>query len=921
MKKFLIVDGNSILNRAFYGLAGARMTTADGLHTNAIFGFLNIYYMIVEKFEPDYVAVAFDLHAPTFRHKMYKEYKGTRKGMPDELKEQVPVIKEVLKAMNIHIFELEGYEADDILGTIASLNEKNEIFTYILTGDRDSYQLISSTTNIIYPSNKGSKTDYTVYTPELLKEEKGIEPYQVVDIKSLMGDSSDNIPGVKGIGEKTAYSLIYKYTTMENIYKNIDNLDASLKVIEKLKNDEEMAKLSYTLATINREVPVELNYDDVIVKDVNKEELYKLFKKLSFNKFLSKYDFSTVSKEAEKESVKESNLSISKDNVIVITRDNYNSLNDEIKKLFELDSLSYILNLDTGANPEDLDFYDNNLPCNNYSYVSMYNSNIDKCYIFNLKELDEKDVDYILKSIAENKVNKYGFNIKQDMRFFMTKYEAQISNFTYDLNLACYLLDSNRSYKFEAVLGELFGIILDFENNEEKDKQLSLFETMEDGNKSDIDENTSIQIALATKGIYLSKEIMDKKIADVNMTSLLYDIEVPLSLTLASMEKEGMYVDKDKLDDFDIQISKRINELEEDIYKYAGEEFNINSSQQLGRILFEKLELPTKKKTKTGYSTNKDVLEALEDYHPIIPLLIEYRQVIKLKTTYVDGLREKIKDDSRIHTTFTQTVTSTGRLSSIEPNLQNIPVRLELGSKIRTFFTAPNGKKIVDADYSQIELRVLSHISKDKVMQQAFNDGIDVHKVTASQVFNVDINDVTKKMRSKAKAVNFGIVYGISEFGLAKNIGVSWKEAKEYINTYLEKYSGIHKFMQDIVKEAKEDGYVTTMFNRRRYIPELNSKNKNMVQFGERVAMNTPIQGSAADIIKIAMNKLYKLIKENNLKSRLVMQVHDELIVETYDDEVEIISKLMKEAMENVVKLDIPLVVDLNVGNSWYEAK
>lgn len=405
------------------------------------------------------------------------------------------------------------------------------------------------------------------------------------------------------------------------------------------------------------------------------------------------------------------------------------------------------------------------------------------------------------------------------------------------------------------------------------------------------------------------------------MYSLMYDIEIPLSETLANMESVGMYVDKNKLEEFGLEISKRIEELEKEIYDLAGEEFNINSPQQLGVVLFEKLKLPGKKKTKTGYSTNKEVLEELEEYHDIIPLLIEYRQTMKLKSTYVDGLKATIKKDSRIHTTFMQTVTSTGRLSSVEPNLQNIPIRLELGSKIRTFFTAPQGKEIVDADYSQIELRVLSHISKDETMQNAFNNGIDVHKVTASQVFGVPLEEVTKQMRSKAKAVNFGIVYGISEFGLAKNVGTSWKEAKEYIDTYLQKYHGIREFMQNIVKEAKENGYVSTIFGRRRYIPELKNKNKNIVQFGERVAMNTPIQGSAADIIKIAMNKLYKALKENNLKSKLVMQVHDELIVETFDDELEIVKKLMKESMENVIKLDIPLDIDLNVGKSWYDAK
>lgn len=923
MEKFLIIDGNSILNRAFYGLAGARMTTSEGLHTNAIFGFLNIYYMIIEKFTPNYVAVAFDLKAPTFRHKMYEEYKGTRKGMPDELKEQVPIIKEVLRAMNIPIFEIEGYEADDILGTIASLNEKNtsrDIFTYILTGDRDSYQLISSKTSIIFPSTKMGKTDYTVYTPEVLMQEKGIDPYQVVDIKSLMGDASDNIPGVKGIGEKTAYTLIGKYTTLDNLYKNIDNLDASTKIIEKLRNDEEMARLSYTLATINREVPITLDYEATRITDVNKEALYPLFKKLSFNKFLSKYDFNDIQEKAQEESSNLSELNVSKDNIIIIKKNNIEKYQTEIDNVLNEDEIAYILNVNYKEQA-----FGSILNINDKSFLSIYSASLDKNYIisldsWNIEDNEDKEViNKLFKKFATSKCNKLGYNIKQDIRYFFTNICDQISNFSYDLLIGCYLLDSTRNYKFDGILEELYGIILNVEDKNKEQVQLSLFET--EDNLNNIDDNLSKEISLATKGIYLSKSIIDSKLKKDNMYSLMYDIEIPLSETLANMESVGMYVDKNKLEEFGLEISKRIEELEKEIYDLAGEEFNINSPQQLGVVLFEKLKLPGKKKTKTGYSTNKEVLEELEEYHDIIPLLIEYRQTMKLKSTYVDGLKATIKKDSRIHTTFMQTVTSTGRLSSVEPNLQNIPIRLELGSKIRTFFTAPQGKEIVDADYSQIELRVLSHISKDETMQNAFNNGIDVHKVTASQVFGVPLEEVTKQMRSKAKAVNFGIVYGISEFGLAKNVGTSWKEAKEYIDTYLQKYHGIREFMQNIVKEAKENGYVSTIFGRRRYIPELKNKNKNIVQFGERVAMNTPIQGSAADIIKIAMNKLYKALKENKLKSKLVMQVHDELIVETFDDELEIVKKLMKESMENVIKLDIPLDIDLNVGKSWYDAK
>lgn len=923
MEKFLVIDGNSILNRAFYGLGAARMVTAEGLHTNAIFGFLNIYYMIMEKFEPNYVAVAFDLKAPTFRHKMFADYKGTRKGMPDELREQVPVIKDVLRAMNIKIFEMEGYEADDILGTIASLNDNNlskDIHTYILTGDRDSYQLISQKTSIIFPSNKGSKTDYTIYTPELLKEEKNIEPYQVVDVKSLMGDASDNIPGVKGIGEKTAYTLIEKYTTMENIYANIDTLDASPKIIEKLKADKDMASMSYTLATINRNVPLEYTLEDVVVKEINKEALFPLFKKLAFNKFLSKYDFDGVSEEITKKSAQKSEINMEDKNIVVVDSRNITEHINRIDKLFSKEEVSYLLNINND------EYFTPTLKISDHNLLVLYDKTTDMCYIINIDDIEKQDtsiIKNILIKLATSKAIKVGYNVKQDIRYIFTNVSSKIEKFDYDLLVACYLLDSTRNFKFESILEELFGVIINVEDNK-KEVQLSFFEEIQDeseNNKNTIDDYLAKNLALSVKGISYSKDIMEEKLKADGMYELFKDIEMPLCETLASMETTGMYVDKSKLDDFDKIISARLEELEKKIYMLADEEFNINSPQQLGIILFEKLNLPGKKKTKTGYSTNKEVLESLEEYHEIIPLLIEYRQTMKLKSTYVDGLIPKIKEDSRIHTTFTQTVTSTGRLSSIEPNLQNIPIRLELGSKIRTFFTAPTGRKIMDADYSQIELRVLSHISKDEVMQSAFNNGIDVHKVTASQVFDVPLDEVTKAMRSKAKAVNFGIVYGISEFGLAKNIGTSWREAKDYMEKYLEKYSGIHSFMTDIVKEAKEKGYVTTLYGRRRYIPELKNKNKNMVQFGERVAMNTPIQGTAADIIKIAMNRLYKALKDNDLKSKLVMQVHDELIVETYEEEIEIVEKLMRESMENVIKLDIPLDIDLNIGQSWYDAK
>lgn len=919
MKKFLVIDGNSIMNRAFYGLNANMTSSYAGIHTNALYGFLNIYWMILDKVMPDYVAVSFDLKAPTFRHKMYAEYKGTRKGMPQELAEQMPVIKEILTAMNVPILQLEGYEADDILGTVAKSNTENNIFTYILTGDKDSFQLISDTTSIIIPTTRFGKTEYTIYTPELLKEKNNIEPYQVVEIKSLMGDSSDNIPGVKGIGEKTAYSLIWDYTTLEEIYENIDSIHVSEKVREKLINGKDIAFLSKELATINVNVPIEIDYTNCEFSDVNLEMLYRLFKKLEFNKFLSKYDFSKI--EIIEEDIPDLNKNTPKiefdlKKVIVVDNQNVTEYIECIKNVFEEDEISYLIN---GITNED------NIYINNKNVFAIYSNIQDVIYVINIDSLKESSkihvLDDLFKAFAMSKSFKMGYNIKPDIRYILTNYTKDISNFSFDLMIAYYLLDSAKSnYLIDYILNDLYKIVIEKETSKEE-KQLSLFEAFIDDNDEFLNEKELKNIAIYLKGIFLSYNIIKEKLQNVNMLKLFEEIEMPLTETLAAIECAGMYIDKDKLNEFDIEITEILETLEKEIYEYAGEEFNINSPQQLGVILFEKLNLPTVKKNKTGYSTDKSVLEELSEFHPIIDKVLEYRQVMKLKGTFVDGLKDKIGEDGRIHTTFMQALTSTGRLSSVEPNLQNIPVRMELGSKIRTFFTAENDNIIVDADYSQIELRVLAHISKDETMINAFNDNIDVHKVTASQVFGVSLDDVTPIMRTHAKAVNFGIVYGISDFGLAKNIGTSRKEAKQYIDNYLEKYKGIRYFMQDIVMDANNQGYVSTIFGRRRYIPELKSKNRNVIQFGERVAMNTPIQGTAADIIKIAMNNIYRKLKENNLKSKLIMQVHDELIIESCQEEVDKVKEIMKTCMENVVNLKVKLDVDLNTGKSWYDAK
>ncbi len=925
MEKFLVIDGNSIMNRAFYGVMNKKMlSTKDGLYTNAIYGFLNIYWMMLEKEKFDYVAVSFDLKAPTFRHEMYKEYKANRKAMPEELKIQMPVIKEVLKAMNISILEIEGYEADDVLGTISKSNESKEIATYILTGDRDSFQLISQLTTVVMPISKMGKTEYLLYTPELLKEKYTITPSQVIEVKALMGDSSDNIPGVKGIGEKTAHILVNSYNDIDTIYSNINTIDVSDKIKEKLKNDKEMAYTSRTLATINRDVPININYEECRIKEINKEEVYKLFKNLEFNKFLAKFDFSDV----------ENSLNISvnetkKLNIPNLTTHstcyNITNLSDTNFQKFENilnneEKISYYLNIYDNRNEKS-----QNITNKKISYISIYSEANNIIYTVYLDKLDSNDRLKLLDIFAKSKVNKLGYNIKQDILYMFNNNISTISNFNFDLLIAYYLIDSNKTkYEFSKIYEELFDISFNANISSITNTQISLFDTLDTSSTKQDDvlsEDENFNLTLYLKGIYYSYDIILQKLKSLNMYMLYHDVEMPLVETLANMEYNGMYIDLNKLNEFDIDLTKNILDIQKEIYTLAGEEFNISSTQQLGKIIFEKLGLPTKRKTKTGYSTDKEVLEELSEYHEIIPKVLDYRQFVKLKTTYVDGLRNKIADDGRIHTTFMQTVASTGRLSSTEPNLQNIPVRLELGRKIRSFFTSESYSLIVDADYSQIELRVLASLANDETMIKAFKNNEDIHTVTASQVFGVDINNVTKEMRSKAKAVNFGIVYGISDFGLAKNIGTSVKDANKYINNYLDKYIGIKEYMESTVAKAKEDGYVTTILGRIRYIPELKASNKNVLQFGERIAMNTPIQGSAADIIKLAMNKVYNEIKEKKLKSKLVMQVHDELIIESKKDEVNIIKEILKNCMENVIELSVPLNIDLNVGKSWYDTK
>lgn len=904
---FLIIDGNSIINRAFYGIR--LLTTKDGVYTNAVYGFLNIYYMIMEKLNPKYVAVTFDLSKPTFRHELYADYKGGRRSMPDELRPQIPLLKEILGYMNVKILELEGYEADDILGTVSKINTSNDIFTYILSGDRDTLQLISDTTTIVIPSTKNGKTDYAYFDKALLKEKYGITPEQVIDIKSLMGDSSDNIKGVAGIGEKTAHLLIEKYDNLENIYNNIETLETTNSVKDKLMKGKDDAFLSYKLATICKDVPINLSYNEVGIKDVDIDNLSNIFNRLSFKKFLDKYTGGKLIETKNEHEFYEDFENI-----------NYINLESDKNAIYQnLDSLV--------TNEISFTYFDEKCPISNFrNNVYVYNVSTDAIIYFNINS------ENVLKSFANSDVDKIGFDIKPLIKICFDKNIEEFVGFNNDVKIGYFLNNSSISnVSIDMIAYNLLSIVLPKVIDEKKNKtiQTSIFDMIdnnkedkenEDTNKLSDDEKKYIYAYL--KIIYDSNKYIIQELKDKNLYKLYTDIEMPLVETLANMESTGMYVDKEKLKEFGLYLDTGISKLEKEIYDLAGEEFNVNSPKQLQEILFVKLGLKGTKKNDSGLSTDKEVLESLMDDHEIIPKILEYRSMTKLKSTYVDSLLNLLDENSRLHTTFMQTVTATGRLSSVEPNLQNIPVKTEIGSKIRECFVPPNSNsKIIDADYSQIELRVLAHMSKDEIMIKAFKENKDIHTITASEVFDIPINEVTSSLRSKAKAVNFGIVYGISDYGLAKNINSSRAEAKKYIEEYKNTYKGVTDFMKDSINSCKEKGYANTLWGRRRDVPEIKSANFNTRTFGERVAMNMPIQGTAADIIKIAMNNIYKEFKVKALVSKIIMQVHDELVIESPINEVDIAKEIVTRNMQNVINFDVPLLVDINVGDSWLEAK
>ena len=901
MSRLILVDGNSIMNRAFYGIMGSKMlTTSDGTYTNAVYGFLSILFKIEEDLNPDYIAVAFDLKGPTERHKMYEGYKANRHGMPDELAQQMPIIKDVLKAMNIKIIEKQGYEGDDILGTLSKEAEEQGIDVTILSGDRDTFQLTSDKVTVRIPRTKMGKTENEDYDRTRVLEEYGIEPKELIEVKGLMGDTSDNIPGIPGVGEKTALNLIRHYKTIDNLYKEVETneslIDVKGKLKEKILENKELAYLSRKLGEINRQAPIETSVEELKKQEWNNQEVYNLFKYLRFNRYIDRFNMEnsnagqTPNEQLfEKEAVNE--LEKIKEIIEKVKKEN------ELIYYIETDELE---TKDTIINKK-------------IKSISIYDKELKKAYYILLEE----DKIQLFKEIFEdNNVKKIGYKQKIDYILLREK-EINVSNFYYDIELAAYILNPTESkYNLEKLAIDYLKLDIN-EYNKKEEKQINLFEAQENKTENEIEKN-----CMYVYTIYNVYEKTMEKLKETNQLDLFNNIEMPLVKVLADMQYIGIYVDKNELVEFGNTLKNEIEKLTGEIYKLAGEEFNINSTKQLGIILFEKMKLPVVKKTKSGYSTDVEVLEKLKNENEIVSKILDYRQLVKLNSTYVEGLIPYINDkDNRIHSYFHQTVTATGRISSSEPNLQNIPTRFDLGKQIRKVFKPKEGYVFVDADYSQIELRVLAHIADDEHMIEAFNNNEDIHRQTASKVFDIPMEEVTSKQRSDAKAVNFGIVYGISDFGLGEQLGISRKQAKLYIEQYLDKYQKIKEFMENIKESAKKEGYVETLFNRRRYIPEMNSNNYMVRQFGARVAMNTPIQGTAADIMKIAMIKLFNELKERKLESNILLQIHDELLLEVKKEEKDEVEKLLKDSMEGAMQLKVPLKVELSEADNWYEAK
>ena len=847
----MILDGNSIVNRAFYGVRP--LNAPDGTPTNAVYGFLAILQRLLEEQKPDALCVSFDLKAPTFRHKAYEGYKAQRKAMPEELAQQMPILKEVLDQMGIRRYELEGYEADDILGTASRLCEKAGWHCTIVTGDKDSLQLISESTTVCNVKTRMGQTETILYTPERFREEYGFGPKQMVDLKALMGDSSDNIPGVPGVGEKTAMDLVQRYGTIEEIYKDLSALDIKEGVRKKLAAGEESARKSFWLATILCDVPLDFKPEDNLWNRDYRPGLYELFKKLGFHKFIEKWGVVPAGEESAPEESP--------------TLPRVDGDEGNIGELIAAAGAAPFVAVLPVEGLDRLEFCDGK---------AVYTAAWNQC---------GDGYNQLLQLMFSPEIKKVSHNVKNLMGLLLAE-GLDTGGFVFDTALAAYLLEATDSdYSLPRISVRYAGRELD-----------------------------------GAEAVFQLYRPLQEKLKELGMEELYYSIELPLCRVLAEMEKTGFFVDRKALYDFGESLNSGIAALQESIWNEAGHEFNINSPKQLGQVLFDELMLPSGKKTKTGWSTNADVLEKLQGKHPIVDQVLEYRMLTKLKSTYADGLLKVISPDGRIHTNFQMTVTATGRLSSTEPNLQNIPVRKQLGAQIRKMFVAAPGMCLVDADYSQIELRLLAHISGDETMRDAFLSGEDFHAVTAANVFNVPLEEVTPTLRSRAKAVNFGIVYGISAYSLAQDIGVWPSEAKAYMDAYLEKYHGVRDYMKSIVEQAREKGYVSTLYGRRRSLPELKSSNFNTRSFGERVALNMPIQGTAADIIKLAMVNVARRLKEEKLRAKLILQVHDELIVECPENEAERVKDILKDEMEHTADLAVPLTVDAHIGHSWAEA-
>lgn len=876
MSKFVLIDGHSILNRAFYGVP--IFTNSEGLHTNAVFGFLNIMFKIIDSKQPDYMAVAFDVHQPTFRHEMFKDYKGTRKPMMEELREQVPVIKELLQKMNITTVELPGYEADDVIGTLSKKGEKAGMEVDVISGDRDLLQLASDHITICIPKTKKGQTTVEEYNTEGVRKLYKVTPTEFIDVKALMGDSSDNIPGVPGIGEKGATAIISQFGSIENAYDHADEI-SNTRNRNALLNNYEMAQMSKTLATINIQSPVEVTPEQCKLENIYTEDALEMIKRLEFKSMIQRFGSVTSTNDCE---------------------GGFKYINNP----FDADPI-----FEQAKNADNVGIF---------IYRNKDNFGVSLCFnndnVYYIGKEGFVTEDYIIEKVRDlvnAKAKLTILNIKENNDIL----ENDDAESIFDISIAAYLLNPlQNTYDYDDIAREYLGMnVPAFDEIFPKTKKS---ETPSD----EIPENILKYACYNAYVAYKAKDALTEKLKETEMLDIYNNVEIPLTYALYDMEQAGIMVAGDKLKEYGERLKTGIEALEKDIFAEAGHEFNINSPKQLGEILFGEMQLPGGKKTKTGYSTSASVLEKLEPDYPFVSKILEYRQLAKLKSTYADGLAVYIGEDNRIHGKFNQTITATGRISSTEPNLQNIPVRMPLGREIRKVFIPKEGCVFIDADYSQIELRILAHMSDDKNLIDAYNHSKDIHAATASLVFHVPLEEVTKEQRSNAKAVNFGIVYGISSFGLSNDLSISRKEAEQYIKDYFISYPGIKNYLDNSVKEAKEKGYSVTMFGRRRPIPELTSGNFMQRQFGERVAMNSPIQGSAADIMKIAMINVAKELKEKDLKSKIVLQVHDELLIEAYENEVEQVKDILKRNMEQAAHLNVPLDVDVQVGNNWDEA-